>query len=369
MRRHFGWGFVGIVCLFLVAATVAPVAAGAAARPDAAGIRLAYRFQPGAVYRYHCSVTGTMTLGLGPGGPAAGPAPGGMPMNLTMECDLVRTVKSVAADGSAVVEQRLDNAVMTNRMMGMEMVWKAQNGKTTMTMNGQPVAMPATGMGADPLASQVLELRLASTGQVLELKTKSNQAAPPLAGGVDMAPGAGMPMGGLGGAGMAGFAMAALGGLILPAEPVTVGQHWSESTTPAPPAPPGAPGGAPVPLMPIQRESTLKELRREGTRQIVVIESKMTMTTPGAEVAPPGQGSKSGPGPVRTEPSTQTNSGTYSFDVTGGVLQKSEQTTRMSMRMALPGAPDAAPKPGSTMEVNYVTKLALLPDAAAGAAR
>src|SRR5947208_231940 len=112
---------------------VLAVAAGLACAQEAppGSVKLAYKYKPGMVARYHCATTGTMTIDLSKMGlPAgAGQPPGSMPMDLSMQFDLVQKVKSVDAEGAATVSQTVDAMTMTYKMMGQNIAAKTQNGK------------------------------------------------------------------------------------------------------------------------------------------------------------------------------------------------------------------------------------------------
>ena len=90
-----------------------------------AGVQLVYKFRPGAVYRYRCTTTGTMTMDLSKMGlPAgAGQPPATMPMDMAMQFDLVQRVKGVDADGSATVAQKIEAVAefeLNVRKLGVE---------------------------------------------------------------------------------------------------------------------------------------------------------------------------------------------------------------------------------------------------------
>src|SRR3712207_3866604 len=97
---------VGLCSSFTIGAGWGQEAPPAAPRMDGPAVKLAYKFRPGAVYRYRLTANGTMNIDLSKMGlpPGAG-APGAMPVDMTMQLNLTQRVKSVAADGSATVEQ------------------------------------------------------------------------------------------------------------------------------------------------------------------------------------------------------------------------------------------------------------------------
>jgi hypothetical protein len=205
-------GLVTVLAMVTVGLARAQEAPPAPAAPAGAAVMLAYKYRPGTVIRYRCSTAGTMTIDMSKMGlpVGAGQAPAAMPMNLSMQFDLVQKVKSVDAEGTATVAQTLDGMGMTMKLMGQNLVAKTQNGKLVWTMNGQPYAAPPNAQAGPQVLGQTFEAKLASTGKVVELNGEINQQLKGLFGGQDISE--------LFGAGLPGLGM-----LVLPAEPLQIG--------------------------------------------------------------------------------------------------------------------------------------------------
>jgi hypothetical protein len=348
-------GLVAVLAMATVGVARAQEAPPAPAAPAGAGVKLAYKYRPGLVTRYRCATTGTMTIDLSKMGlpTGAGQAPAAMPMDLSMQFDLVQKVKSVDADGTATVAQTLDAMQMNYKMMGQNVVMKTQNGKLVFTMNGQPMPAPPNAQGGAQVIGQTFEAKLAPTGKVTELKGELNQQLKGLFGGQDISE--------LFGAGLPGLGM-----LVLPVEPLQIGQQWTNETSVTMPLPlPGAAGaGAVAPKIDYKIQYTLKEIQQKGARQVALIESRMEITMPHTDVPLPQGGNAPGGGTMSMDNYSQTVTGTHYFDVTDGAFRMADHNAKlgMQMKMNMPGAPGGGPTGAMGIDGSFNMKVSVIPN-------
>jgi hypothetical protein len=269
-----------------------------------------------------------------------GQAPGAMPIDISVQFDIVQTVKSVDPDGAANVAQRAEGVAIKYGM------------------NGQPIPMPANMAGGQQPVGPSFQMKVSPTGRVLERQGDPSPRAQGFMGGPDPSQ-------------IFGSGTLGLGMLLLPAEPVHVGQQWEEQvTTQIPLMLPGSPAAGAASTVTYKVTNTLKEIQGKGERQIAVIESRMEAGLPRAEGTAPQEGNPAGPGASGASHFSQTLTATHLFDLSGGELRTADRSTKLGMvlRMGFPGAAAGAAGSGVGVEGDFRMKVALVPDAPIGPA-
>jgi len=269
-----------------------------------------------------------------------------------MQFDLVQRIKSVDAEGTATVAQTLDGMGMNMKMMGQNVVAKTQNGKLVWTRNGQPMPAPPNAQAAPQVIGQTFEAKLASTGKVVAMNGEINQQLKGLFGGQDISE-------------LFGTGLPGLGMLVLPVEPLQIGQQWTNETAVTLPLPiPGAGGGAGGPKIDYKIYYTLKDIQQKGSRQVALIESRMEIAMPHTDVPLPQGGNAPAGGTMSMENYSQTVSGTHYFDITEGAFQMADQQAKlgMQMKMNMAGAGAAAPTGAMGIDGSFKMKVAIVPD-------
>lgn len=279
------------------------------------GVKLAYKYRAGQVQRFRAGYTSDMSLTMD--GPAAGAGP--IPITVKMALRYSEKIAGVK-DGVATVVTKMDGLSMNTNAMGTSFAVKMANGKTTMSMNGQPVKP------GSPLAAALPKMtaaRMSMTAQRDALgNEKRMQSGPEMdqyfGGGTNAAT------------------------VQLPDHPVKVGDTW-ETTMKTKPAIPGSPGGgaSAVPEMEIKLTNTLKGLETKNGKQFAIIE------TVGTGSLPAGAGGA-------LQELNQNMAGTTRFDVGRGAVVSGQYSLDMGMKMqglgglGVPGGPGggAPPPPG-----------------------
>jgi hypothetical protein len=267
---------LGAPCVGAAALVAAQPASPAAGQP----VALSYRFQPGHVSRHQMKMEADLKLIVpGQGGIAGQEVPA--KINTTMVG--TRKVAEVTPAGEGVLSVTLDTAEMNASAIGLNIVVRGSNGKLTATLNDQ--ALPAENlgpllMGIDQVFGKSFSLRMAPSGQLVDLKAGAEGALGPLSG--------------------LGLQQMFSGVVVLPDHPVNPGDSWETKTSVALPAR----GGKPVEVR-TQTSNTLKSLAMKGGHQIATIETK-------GKPALAGEGA---PDPAKFKLSFTTTS---HFDVTEG---------------------------------------------------
>lgn len=331
-----------------------------------AGVKLEYKWKPGRVFRYRLTAGGTITTKMeGLPTPAGAPAPpaGGFPMELQMTMEISQRIKEVAPDGSATITQQLETMSMTNNVMGQQMLSKFENGKFTMSMNGQPMQMPPGGRSdAMTMAGKPVDLKITRRGQVLAVEGAGREAIARMFQGTNLGQVFG---GGTPGAGMT----------ILPETPVKVGQSWNDKQLVNLPIPiPGPPGAPPTSLqINYAVQNTLTGLEGQGANRVAVITTKADVTMPETKINVPADPQKPGAQalPMSFRDFNQKVDGTVRFDPEAGVVRSGDYNVNLGMKMQLPFAPPggaAGAKPQMAMDGKMTMKVALLPEGKAAPA-
>jgi hypothetical protein len=354
---------IGIAALGVAFALVA--GAGIVRAQENGSVKLAYKWKPGQLFKYRLTGGGTFTMNLGglpvPAGAPGAPPAGGIPMDMKMTMEAWQRVKEVAPDGSATVTQQLQAMNMTNTVMGMNVVLKLEDGKMSMTMNGQPFPLQPGGQGADmaALMSKGVDIRLTPRGQMIELTGAAREAVARMFQGSNISA---MFGGGTLGAGM----------LIMPESPVKPGESWTDKQLLRVPVQGGlgGPGGAQAQLMQVDYsvENTCSRIEGDGDKRTAVIATKAKATIPETKLefqADPKNAGAAGL-PVTIRSFTQNINGTVNFDLAAGYIRSGDYTVDMGMKMDLPfappgGAADGA-KPQVAMDGKMTMKVALLPE-------
>src|SRR5438067_9364657 len=118
MKQRSAWVALGLLSV-VAGGTRAQDASAPAPTPAAPTFHLAYKFRPGAVYRYHCSANGTINVDLSSltrGGDAS--QSGVLSVDVTAEYDLIERVRQVISDGSARLALSIDNLTAAARSSG-----------------------------------------------------------------------------------------------------------------------------------------------------------------------------------------------------------------------------------------------------------
>jgi hypothetical protein len=331
-----------------------------------AGVKLEYKWKAGQVFRYRVTAGGTINTkmeGL-PAPAGAPPPPGSIPMELQMTIEMSQRVKEVAPDGSATLTQQLETMNMTNKVMGQQMLSKFENGKFTMTMNGQPMQMPPGARGDSMnLAGKPVDIKLTRRGQVLAVEGAGREALARMFQGTNLGQvfGAGTP-----GAGMT----------ILPEAPVKVGQNWNDKQMVTLPIPiPGPPGAAPTALqINYTVQNTLTGLEGAGAERVAVIATKADVTMPETKLNVPADPQKPGAAtlPMGFRDFSQKVEGTVRFDPEAGFVRSGDYNVNLGMKMDLPfpppGGAAGGAKPQMAMDGKVTMKVALLPEGKAAPA-
>jgi len=214
---------------------------------------------------------------------------------------------------------------------------------------------PPNMQGGEGVIGQSFEAKLAPTGRVSELKGQLSQQLRGMFGGQDISQ--------LFGSGLPGLGM-----LVLPTEPLQIGQQWTQETAVSLPLP-GNVAGEAGPKADYKIQYTLKEIQQKGTHQVALIDSRMEIALPHTEVpmpAPPGGNPPAQGGTMSMDNFSQTVSGTHSFDVTDGAFRTSDHTTKLGMQMQMsnPGAPAGAAPGTMGLDGSFNMKVSAGPDVA-----
>jgi hypothetical protein len=329
-------------------------------------VKLAYKWKPGQVFKYRMTGAGTYTMSLG-GLPALGGAPGappqgGFPMETKMTMETTQRVKEVAPDGSATVTQRLLTMNMTNNVMGRQAVVKMEDGKMSMTLDGQAMPLQGAGQSAElaTLMTKGVDIRLTPRGQMIELAGAAREAV------ARMFQGSGVSV--LFGSGTLGAGM-----LILPESAVKSGGSWNDKQLlriPIQGGLGGPAGGGASQLMEVDYDvqHTVSRIEGQGDRRTAVITTKGAATVPETKLKTPAQPNNATPGslPITIRAFTQKIDGKANFDLNAGYIRDGDYTLDLGMKMDLPFAPPAgaadAAKPQMTMNGKMAVKVALLPE-------
>ncbi|MBI3911225.1 MAG: hypothetical protein HY320_09865 [Armatimonadetes bacterium] len=287
------------------------------APPTTEGVRLAYKWIRGRKSRLAMKLKGEMAVSI-EGGPAG--APNQMPITMSGEASMLQHVSTVAKDGTGTVAASLDALKILMDLMGNSMVMRYQNGKFSMSMNGQNMPMPPGGAGApgmpgmDPkLLRQPFTMRISRLGKILSVKGPASTV-------MSSFPGTGQT-----GMGAGGFA------LQLPDHPLQVGEAWEETQQMnIPIGPPGAGLGRGVSMnMEMRAIHTLRKIIAKGMRRLAVIDTDASISVP----------ESAGAGPISiTNMNTNVTGVTY-FDIGRGEISSSKHDVNLSLAMGMdPGA-------------------------------
>jgi hypothetical protein len=186
-----------------------------AAPEQSALLRL--KFAPGETMRYriHADVQGTMRMNMPMSGQGS-MMPGELPIQVVIQGEGVAKVLRVDAAGAARLRASADNLKMNVGVMGQNLVFSIKGGKYSVTQNGKRVEggkIPMVpGGGKIPGLQEPIEIKVGPRGEVLDLS---------IPGFTEM-----MKM-------MPGMSIKDMmkGQILLPEQPLVMGQTWSQSQT------------------------------------------------------------------------------------------------------------------------------------------
>lgn len=304
--RRLRWSLTGAAMLLsapLVLAQEAPAPPAAPTTGEA--VTLVYKFQPGAIRKLRAG--GTLDMSISMDGGAAGLGP--IPLTIKIALDLTEKVAGVK-DGVGTIASKLERATMDTNVMGTNVAMKMANGKTTTTMNGQPMQSP-------PGASPAMMQQFSGAPVVVRRDARGNET--PVTGRDLMTQ--------LLGSGATSVVQ-------LPANPVRPGESWEVSTKVRPNVP-GNPvaAGMPMPELEMKLTHTLRSIESRNGKQFALIDTVGTGSMPAGAA-----------GMLREM--SQSFTGTTRFDIRRGVIVSGQFSSDMGMKMAMPrglGAPGAAP--------------------------
>lgn len=202
--------------VLVLAALVALTAALAAYAQDES-VLLRFKFQPGDVMRYRlfADATGLVRMDL-PMPPEAGAMPGQIPVQMKLQGEAVAKVLRVDDAGAARLRVTADSLSMDMDLMGQQFAIGIKDGKYTVTQNGEPVEWGKIPMVPGemkiPLLQEPIEIKIGPRGEVLDL------VIPGLTEMMAMMPGLSLED-------------MMKEQLLLPEEPLAVGQIWSDTKT------------------------------------------------------------------------------------------------------------------------------------------
>jgi hypothetical protein len=167
-------------------------------------------------YRIHADAEGTMRMNMpmsGQGGQSS-MMPGELPVHMVIQGEGVAKVLRVDASGAARLRVSADNLKMIIDIMGQNMAFSVTGGKYSVTQNGKRVEggkIPMIpGGGKIPVLQEPIELKIGPRGELLDL------AIPGFTEMMKMMPGMSLKD-------------MMKGQVLLPEQPLLLGQPWSES--------------------------------------------------------------------------------------------------------------------------------------------
>jgi hypothetical protein len=299
-------------------------------------VLLRLKFAAGEVLRYRifADVQGVMRMGL-PAGPQGQGFPGEMPVHIVVQGEAAAKVLRVDDAGAARLRVSADNLSLSMEFMGQKVQMTLKNGKYTATQDGKPMEkgkMPmAPGGMKIPVLQEPIEVKVGPRGEVLEL------ALPGLKDLMAMMPGMSMKD-------------MLEGQILLPEQPLTVGETWSDSRSKT------LPGlNAPVTYevkMALNGIETWAGDRKVAKIRVEAVTTAhdvdLSQATPkGAAGAPPMSGTMS---------MDQQLGGTMLFDATRGLALRFDFQANQNMSMQGSVATPQAGAQSMTMDLQFSIK-------------
>ena len=190
-----------------------------AAPEQSALLRLKFAPNETMRYRIHADMNGQMRMNMpmpSQGGQGS-MMPGELPIRVVLQGEGVAKVLRVDASGAARLRVSADNLTMNVGIMGQNLVFSIKGGKYSVTQNGKRVEggkIPMVpGGGKIPGLQEPIEVKIGPRGELLDL------AIPGFTDMMKMMPG------------MSFNDMMKQGQILLPEQPLVMGQPWSQSQT------------------------------------------------------------------------------------------------------------------------------------------
>jgi len=312
-----------------------------AAPEQSALLRLKFAPNETMRYRIHADMNGQMRMNMpmpSQGGQGS-MMPGELPIRVVLQGEGVAKVLRVDASGAARLRVSADNLTMNVGIMGQNLVFSIEGGKYSVTQNGKRVEggkMPMIpGGGKIPGLQEPIEVKIGPRGEVLDL------AIPGFTEMMKMMPGM-------------SFKDMMKGQILLPEQPLIVGQPWGQTQTETLP-------GTSTPIS-YEMKMALNGIETwAGGRKIANIRVEAVVAGHNVDM---GQAMKQGM-PQGAPPMSGTMSideqlgGAMLFDTTRGVLIRFD--FQLNVQMSMNGAV-SAPQQGNQnmdMDMQFTIKGAL----------
>jgi len=299
---------------------------------QAESVLLRLKFTPGETMRYRifADAEGVMSADIPMPPEAQGMMPGQMPLRMVFQGEGLAKVLGVDEAGAARLRVIADNLSATMELFGQKMTMSVKGGKFSVTEGGKLPMLP--GGAKIPFLQEPIEVKVGPRGEVLDFVIP----------GMDLA------------AMMPGMSMKDMlqEQILLPEDPLTVGQLWNDSRTITFP-------GSTTPMTYDTKMVVNRIENWAGDRKVANI--RVEAMTSGhdidfSQMVPPQAQQQGGPPVSGTMNIDQQLAGTMLFDATRGIVIRFDFQMNQQMNMASTvSSPDGA-RQSMSMTMNFTIK-------------